>query len=83
MKALKAYKGKFKYIWFPRRTGDDDIGIKMDSVKMIKPDPNNKDFSIVYYNERNLRAFEPAESVARTLWGNGKYKKQKGAYVPK
>ena len=74
------------YIGFPRRDSfEDDIFLKADSITGVKPDPKKEDYSIVLYSEgkMGLRAFEPAERVARTLWGKGNFKKKKGMYMSK
>ena len=72
-------------IWFPRRTGDHDVGIKAESITGVKHDSGNKNFSIVLYQDDvgKLRVYEPAKSVAQTLWGKGNFKKKKGIYMPK
>ncbi len=85
MSIEKCYIEDEEYVWFPRLSGDPDIGLRLDSIKGVKPDPENKEFSFVLYSKGlgHLRAFELAKSVARTIWGKGNFKKKKGTYVPK
>ena len=77
-----------EYIWFPRKSGDQDLGLKKELVFAVEPNQENDNFSIVHYTggvkkQRVLKVYEPAKRVARTLWGKGNFKKKKGMYMSK
>ena len=71
-----------RYMWFPRRNDcEQDIGVRSSSIYMIE---DKGEYSLVMYEEGVLRAYNPANKIAQTLWGKGKYKEpQKGVFMRK